>query len=191
MNNPNENENKTVSDFDEIINDIPSSALNTDTPVPPVNNTQNISTEPKPVMDNNPIKEENINVIDLPKFGAEASTIGTLKPDKQKSPLSMIVLFAVLILFIAFMPQIITLVNNILGTNLNANNGVNLNNNTTINDNTQNDTKEPVTDSNTFYDINDTSTITIDNITLTNLKKNMVNTNYNISFTLTNPTITS
>ena len=193
MNNPNENENKTVSDFDEIINDIPSSALNTDATVPPVSNNQNIPTQPKPVMDNSPItKEENINVVDLPKFGAEASTLGTLKPDKQKSPVAMIVLFAVLILFIAFMPQIITLVNNVLGTNLNANNGVNLNNNNnTINDNTKIDTKDAEINSNTFYDINDTTSITIDNITLTNLKKNMVNTNYNISFTLTNPTITT
>ena len=79
MNNPNENENKTVSDFDEIINDIPSSALNTDTPVPPVNNNQNIPTEPKPVMDNNPItKEENINVIEKNKKSKKRRRITVL-----------------------------------------------------------------------------------------------------------------
>ena len=195
MNNPELNENKNTSDFDEIINDIPSSALNTENKeIPPASNNQPISpATPKPIMNNGPIVEkEDINVVDLPKFNAGSSTIGTLKPDKQKSPVAMIVLFAVLILFIAFMPQIITLVNNVLGTNLNANNGVNLNNNNaTITDNSTTDNKDSDKNSNTFYDINESSNIAVDTLTLTNLKKNIVNTNYNISFTLTNSTINS
>ena len=187
MNDPKDNENKNISDFDEIINDIPNSALNTDKQEVPKQEVPR--PEPKPEMNNEPIVQEKVpvDVVDLPKFGANSSTLGTLKPDTQKSPIAMIVLFAVLILFIAFMPQLITLANNLLGTNLNANNGVKLDNTTTNNNNTSNET----TDNNTttFYDINETSSVPVDTLTLTNLKKNNVDNSYNISFTLNNSTI--
>ena len=50
---------------------------------------------------------------------SDSQVLGTIKPDKQKSPLAMLILFGVLIIFIVFMPTAISLFNKYFGTNLN------------------------------------------------------------------------
>jgi hypothetical protein len=196
MNDPKLNENKNdIESLDDILNDLPNSALNTNNQSTPHVDSEltNMATkETKSVpLNNAPITpqatpESNSNV-DI-KFSDDNKTIGTLKPDKQKSPVSMIILFTILILFIAFMPQIITLTNTLLGTNLNANNGVNTNNTSTPTTTTDMNKTETTTDvTNNYYDINDTTTITIDNLKISSMKKN----NDNLSFTILNTNSTN
>ena len=45
-----------------------------------------------------------------------STTIGTIKPDKQKSPVTMLVLFVLLLGFLMFMPQAVSFINDHFGT---------------------------------------------------------------------------
>ena len=83
----------------------------TSTPVTP--EVTNTSTLPKETtLTNNKVQQNN-----------NAQTIGTIKPDKQKSPIAMIFLFGLLLVFIIFMPPILDFVNKNFGTNFDAHTG--------------------------------------------------------------------
>ena len=110
----------------------------------------------------------------------DAKTIGTLKPDKQKSPIAMLVLFGALIIFIVFMPTAISLVNKYFGTHLNVD---------SLNNTPKVDT--PVTDDTNkkqeikMYDLKEDTVIKIDKIDFGGFKK--INENgYKISFYVKN-----
>ena len=150
--------------------------------------------EEKPI-----IKTDDISVVDdgssvvLPqtKDGVESSipadintstpdsqTIGTIKPDKQKSPIAMLILFGGLIAFILFMPSAIDLFNKYFGTDLN----IDSLNNTKKEDNPNpDDGKQDLT----IYDIKEDTVIKIDKIDFSGFKKEN-NDGYKISFYVKN-----
>jgi hypothetical protein len=119
-----------------------------------------------------------------PVLKKEATTIGMVKPDKQKSPLAMFFLFAILILILVFLPQINVLVDTyimpyITGTatktvpNVTANTTNNTTNNTT-------------TDTTKFYDLNATTTLTVDKLSISNITKATTNNLNTISIAIKN-----
>ncbi len=117
---------------------------------------------------------------------SDSQIIGTIKPDKQKSPIAMLVLFGALILFIVFMPTAISLFNKYFGTNLNVDS---LNNvqrktddtTTKTNNNNDNNQKQEIK----MYDLKEDTVIQIDKIDIGGFKKNNIN-GYNISFYIKN-----
>ena len=132
------------------------------------------------------VKESDIQIVDeqsnisLPqtKDGSEVSTvakdvqttsdsmtIGTIKPDKQKSPIAMLVLFGVLILFILFMPTAISLFNKYFGTDIKIDN---FNTTTTTPEPSGNEeTKQEIK----MYPLKEETTISIDKIEFGGFKK--------------------
>jgi len=119
----------------------------------------------------------------LPKIEATASdskTIGTIKPDKQKSPIAMLVLFGVLILFIVFMPTAISLFNKYFGTDLNVDS---LNNPTSTNvpEQQPNQEKQEIK----MYPLKEDTVISIDKIDFGGFKK-LNDEDYKISFYIKN-----
>ena len=136
------------------------------------------SIDNKTELDSNAVNIESDDK-DLPTFNNNAATIGTIKPDKQKSPVAMIVLFSALICFILFMPQIITFVNKYLGTNFNANNGTNLSGG--------NEKKEEENyDDIDKYTIKDDLSIKLDKLVISKFKKSEESSKYIISFNIEN-----
>ena len=146
-------------------------------------------------------KEEEIEVVsdDNPKtFNDNSQTIGTIKPDKQKSPMAMLVLFGVLILFILFMPEAVKKFNEYFGTDFNVQDGIYIqdNNDTnTTNNNTNNNTNNTNKNTNTntnsnsnlkLYSLSETLTINVDKLVLSNFKKSSINNNYYIEYTIKN-----
>ena len=116
------------------------------------------------------IPDDNVNL--------GATTIGTIKPDKQKSPIAMLVLFGVLLSFILFMPEVLNYVNEKFGTNFDPHTGV------VVND-------EPIEDDEedqkvVMYDLNDNTVITLDKITFQTFVKSIEDNEYKISFTAKN-----
>ena len=142
---------------------------------------------------NETINAENIQVVDdnskveLPqtKDGKESSvavnidsaasvsqTIGTIKPDKQKSPIAMLVLFGALILFILFMPTAISLVNKYFGTNFNVDSLNNVqNDDSNDNKNNNNNNKQNDKQEIKMYDLKEDTVIQIGKIDLSGFKK--------------------
>lgn len=113
--------------------------------------------------------QENMSTqdINLPKTNEEvkienvksdvAQTIGTVKQDKQKSPIAMITLFGILALFVVFMPTILNFVNQTFGTNLETHSGANL-------PYEQNEDEEDNNQKNVLYDLKEDTVISIDKI---------------------------
>lgn len=108
-----------------------------------------------------------------------AQTIGTLKPDKQKSPIAMIVLFGLLILFIMFMPTAISLFNKYFGTNLNVNPINTPTSNSEVNNN--NNEKQDIR----MYPLSKDTVITLDKIEFSGFNKDNAN-GYLLSFSVKN-----
>ena len=108
---------------------------------------------------------------------SDAKTIGTIKPDKQKSPITMLVLFGLLILFILFMPTVLSSINKYFGTNLNVNP-------ISSTENTEEETKEVKQDI-TMYPLNSDTVIFIDKIEFGNFTKDNTN-GYKLSFYIKN-----
>lgn len=125
--------------------------------------------EPTPVVPN----------VEEPKseFTLNAQTIGTVKPDKQKSPIAMIVLFGILLAFMIFMPEVLNYINKTFGTNLQTHSGVNI---------PEVVEQEEQTQEITMYDLNDDTVITLDKISFQTFVKSIEDTDYKLSFTIKN-----
>ena len=132
--------------------------------------------------------------IAMPKLNSD-KTVGMIKKDTQKSPIAMLVLFACLIIGIFLIPYITPYLSNVLkifgiednssiygnGSNNSNNDTTNIKNDDTKKDDNNNDTKET-----TYYDILDSTSITFDKLTITNLNKVEENNNYYLSYKITN-----
>ncbi|MBR1416524.1 MAG: hypothetical protein IJ572_01745 [Bacilli bacterium] len=112
-----------------------------------------------------------------------ATTIGTIKPDKQKSPLSMVFLFGLLVIFVLFMPQILTFVNEQFNLKLETHTGAEFNDNTSTKTPTQEEDKS--VNDNKMYDLLSTTSIDIDKISFGGFNKGLV-APYQLSFYVKN-----
>ena len=111
----------------------------------------------------------------------DSQTIGTIKPDKQKSPFAMLFLFGVLIVFILFMPTAISLFNKYFGTDLNIDS---LNNPQNTNQQSSDDTNNDKQDIK-MYDLKDDTVIQIGKIDFGGFKKDNLE-GFNIAFYVKN-----
>lgn len=118
------------------------------------------------------------------KEESDATTIGTIKPDKQKSPVAMLVLFTILLVFVLFMPTIINTVNSLLGTNLESHSGVVVDNSNT-NEQEEEQTKEETKMYNLAYD----TVINYDKLEFSNFTKSYTD-KYYLSFSIKNSNTT-
>ena len=179
------NENNENKEQNKFFNDIPQSQAS-NLNVKEETNNQGIIPDEVNKEDNPDTINLSVDDTNLPQFNNNAATIGELKPDKQKSPLLMIVLFGLLFAFIIFMPEAISLVNKYLGTNLNTNNGV---------DFSSTDTNDKKDDNNTIdnriYTISSSLSIKLGDITLSNFTKTQSDDKYIISFTIKNTSTTA
>lgn len=157
------------------------------TPNVPINNQSEQNTnQPNQI----PVNQD----IAMPKLNSD-KTVGTMKKDTQKSPVAMLILFACLIIGIFLIPYITPYLNNVLKIfGIDDNSSIygdgkyddSSNTNTKDNDinkdnNSNNDTK--VT---TYYDILDTTSITFNKLTITNLTKTEENGNFYLNYKITN-----
>lgn len=131
----------------------------------------------------------------MPKLNTD-ETVGTMKKDTQKSPVAMLVLFACLIIGIFVIPYITPYLSDVLkifgiddnssiygdGNNDSTNDTTPSKDNNTNKDNTSNDDTKVTT----YYDILDTTSITFDKLTITNLTKTEENGSYYLSYKITN-----
>ncbi len=134
----------------------------------------------------------------LPKLST-TETVGTMKKDTQKSPVAMLALFACLIIGIFVIPYITPYLSDVLkifgiddnssiygdgkdpSSNTNKDNNVNKDNT-----NKDNDSKET-----TYYDILDTTSITFNKLTISNLTKTEENGMLYLNYKITNNDTTS
>ena len=134
----------------------------------------------------------------MPKLNTD-ETVGVMKKDTQKSPVAMLILFACLIIGIFVIPYITPYLSDVLKifgiddnssiygdgkdtpSNTNKDNNVNKDNN-----NKDNDTKET-----TYYDILDTTSITFNKLTISNLTKTEENGVFYLNYKITNNDPTS
>lgn len=131
----------------------------------------------------------------MPKLNTD-ETVGTMKKDTQKSPVAMLVLFACLIIGIFVIPYITPYLSDVLkifgiddnssiygdGNNDSTNDTTPSKDNNINKDNTSNDDTKVTT----YYDILDTTSITFDKLTITNLTKTEENGSYYLSYKITN-----
>ena len=131
----------------------------------------------------------------MPKLNTD-ETVGTMKKDTQKSPVAMLVLFACLIIGIFVIPYITPYLSDVLkifgiddnssiygdGNNDSTNDTTTSKDNNTNKENTSNDDTKVTT----YYDILDTTSITFDKLTITNLTKTEENGSYYLSYKITN-----
>ena len=110
------------------------------------------------------------------------TTLGKIKEDKQKSPITMLVLFGILALFMLFMPEVLKFVNDKLGTNFSIQNQEKEDNNNNNKDNQSEESK--------IYELQDNTQIFVDKIEFTNFSKTNDNT-YKLNFTIKNNTKSS
>ena len=185
------NDNNEQKDINKFFNDIPQSNVGNNNGV----TNQNAQSEIKasgviPMEDNKEvINDSNTISIEkedttLPEFSNNAATIGEIKPDKQKSPITMLVLFVLLISFILFMPNIISLANKYLGTNFNTNNGVNTD--PANNNNDDDNKKEEDTNDSRIYTISPSLSIKIGSLVLSGFEKIQSNELYQFKFNIQN-----
>lgn len=157
------------------------------TPNVPINNSSEQNTnQPNQI----PVNQD----IAMPKLNSD-ETVGTMKKDTQKSPVAMLILFACLIIGIFVIPYITPYLSDVLkifGIDDNSyiygdgkyddSSDTNTKDNDTNKDNNSNtDTK--VT---TYYDILDTTSITFNKLTITNLTKTEENGNFYLNYKITN-----
>ena len=184
VNNQN-NPNQQGTYFNQVQNNQP-----TNTTVPntnPVNSNQN-------QVNQIPVNED----FSMPKLNTD-ETVGMMKKDTQKSPAAMLILFACLIIGIFVIPYITPYLSDVLKifgiddnssiygdgkdtpSNTNKDNNVNKDNT-----NKDNDSKET-----TYYDILDTTAITFNKLTITNLTKTEENGVFYLNYKITNNDTTS
>ncbi len=157
------------------------------TPNVPINNQSEQNT-------NQPNQMPNNQDIAMPKLNSD-ETVGTMKKDTQKSPVAMLILFACLIIGIFVIPYITPYLSDVLkifGIDDNSyiygdgkyddSSDTNTKDNDTNKDNTSNDDTKVTT----YYDILDTTSITFDKLTITNLTKTEENGSYYLSYKITN-----
>lgn len=155
------------------------------TPNVPVNNLSEANTnQPNQI----PVNQD----IAMPKLNSD-ETVGTMKKDTQKSPVAMLILFACLIIGIFLIPYITPYLNNVLKIfGIDDNSSIygdgkyndSSDTNTKDNDTTKdNNTDTKVT---TYYDILDTTSITFNKLTITNLTKTEENGNFYLNYKITN-----
>ncbi len=134
----------------------------------------------------------------MPKLNTD-ETVGMMKKDTQKSPVAMLALFACLIIGIFVIPYITPYLSDVLkifgiddnssiygdgkDTPSNTNKDNNVNKDNTSKDN---DSKET-----TYYDILDTTAITFNKLTITNLTKTEENGVFYLNYKITNNDTTS
>lgn len=134
----------------------------------------------------------------MPKLNND-ETVGVMKKDTQKSPVAMLILFACLIIGIFVIPYITPYLSDVLKifgiddnssiygdgkdtpSNTNKDNNVNKDN-----INKDNDSKET-----TYYDILDTTSITFNKLTISNLTKTEENGVFYLNYKITNNDTTS
>ncbi len=155
------------------------------TPNVPINNLSEANTnQPNQI----PVNQD----IAMPKLNSD-ETVGTMKKDTQKSPVAMLILFACLIIGIFLIPYITPYLNNVLKIfGIDDNSSIygdgkyddSSDTNTKDNDTTKdNNTDTKVT---TYYDILDTTSITFNKLTITNLTKTEENGNFYLNYKITN-----
>ena len=153
----------------------------------PINNSSEQNT-------NQPNQISNNQDIAMPKLNSD-ETVGTMKKDTQKSPVAMLILFACLIIGIFLIPYITPYLSDVLkifGIDDNSSiygdgkyddsSDTNTKDNDTNKDNNSN-TDAKVT---TYYDILDTTSITFNKLTITNLTKTEENGNFYLNYKITN-----
>ena len=177
VNNPN-TPNQQGTYFNQVQNNQP-----TNTTVPNTNQVNQI-----------PVNQD----LSMPKLNTD-ETVGMMKKDTQKSPVAMLALFACLIIGIFVIPYITPYLSDVLkifgiddnssiygdgkDTPSNANKDNNVNKDNT---NKDNDSKET-----TYYDILDTTAITFNKLTITNLTKTEENGVFYLNYKITNNDTTS
>lgn len=112
-------------------------------------------------------------------ISTSSQTIGTVKPDKQKSPFAMLFLFGILIVFIVFMPTAIDLFNKYFGTDLNIDS---LNNPTKVDEKKEDDNEKQEIK---MYDLKEETVITVGKIDFGGFKKENIE-GYKITFYIKN-----
>lgn len=178
-------QNQQGTYFNQVQNNQP-----TNTSVPntnPVNSNQN-------QVNQIPVNED----FSMPKLNTD-ETVGVMKKDTQKSPVAMLILFACLIIGIFVIPYITPYLSDVLKifgiddnssiygdgkdtpSNTNKDNNVNKDNT-----NKDNDSKET-----TYYDILDTTSITFNKLTISNLTKTEENGVFYLNYKITNNDTTS
>ena len=163
------------------------------------NQVQNNQPTNTSVPNANPVNQISVNQdLSMPKLNTD-ETVGMMKKDTQKSPVAMLVLFACLIIGIFVIPYITPYRSDVLKifgiddnssiygdgkdtpSNTNKDNNVNKDNT-----NKDNDSKET-----TYYDILDTTAITFNKLTITNLTKTEENGVFYLNYKITNNDTTS
>jgi hypothetical protein len=152
---------------------------------PVVNQPSDLGNAPIAPVNPAQASQNSIPSTEMPTLKKEAATIGTVKPDKQKSPFAMLFLFIILILIIMFMPQINTLVDTYIMPYIT---GVPAKTTTTSQSasTTTDDTTKTTTDTTKFYDLNNQTTVTLDKLTINNISKANTNNLYTITLTIKN-----
>ena len=128
----------------------------------PINQTQEPSVPQTPQVE---IPDDSVNV--------GSTTIGTIKPDKQKSPISMLVLFGVLLCFILFMPEVLNFVNEKFGTNFDTHTGVKVNEEQVVDQEEEQRVQ--------MYDLDEKTVITVDKISFQSFTKTISDNEYKLS----------
>ena len=203
--NINNNQNVGVNITNQSITPNPNNSQINNNPMPNMmNSNQNINPN-QPInnvnLNNNGINNTTVTNpipvnegIAMPKLNSD-ETVGMIKKDTQKSPVAMLVLFACLIIGIFLIPYITPYLSNVLkifgiednssiygnGSNNPNNDTTNIKNDDTKKDDNNNDTKET-----TYYDILDSTSITFDKLTITNLNKVEENGSFYLSYKITN-----
>ena len=189
--NSNNNENNNVMPNNTNINQGVSQ-------IPQTNNTQvNGTTQVNNASANNQIVNNQIpnnQDIAMPKLNSD-KTVGTMKKDTQKSPVAMLILFACLIIGIFLIPYITPYLNNVLKIfGIDDNSSIygdgkyddSSDTNTKDNDINKDNNSNTDTKVTTYYDILDTTSITFNKLTITNLTKTEENGNFYLNYKITN-----
>ena len=158
----------------------------------PINNSSQQNT-------NQPNQIPNNQDIAMPKLNSD-KTVGTMKKDTQKSPVAMLILFACLIIGIFLIPYITPYLNNVLKIfGIDDNSSIygdgkyddSSNTNTKDNDTNKDNNSNTDTKVTTYYDILDTTAITFNKLTITNLTKTEENGVFYLNYKITNNDTTS
>ena len=163
------------------------------------NQVQNNQPTKTSIPNANPVNQISVNQdLSMPKLNTD-ETVGMMKKDTQKSPVAMLVLFACLIIGIFVIPYITPYLSDVLKifgiddnssiygdgkdtpSNTDKDNNVNKDNT-----NKDNDSKET-----TYYDILDTTSITFNKLTISNLTKTEENGMLYLNYKITNNDTTS
>lgn len=155
------------------------------TPNVPVNNLSEANTnQPNQI----PVNQD----IAMPKLNSD-ETVGTMKKDTQKSPVAMLILFACLIIGIFLIPYITPYLSNVLkifgiddNSSIYGDGKYNDSSDTNTKDNDTNKDNNTDTKVTTYYDILDTTSITFNKLTITNLTKTEENGNFYLNYKITN-----